>query len=93
MFLMQLVLASPKGSLAPIECDSVHITVAEDENGKQGGNYGIRNGHVKSVFAVEKGTVTAFLNGETVFSAENGKGFATVDKDLVTVVVENYKTI
>lgn len=90
---MQLVLASPKGSLVPIECDSVHITVAEDKNGKQGGNYGIRKGHVNSVFAVKQGTVTALLNGETVFTAETGKGFATVDKDLVTVIVESYKTI
>lgn len=85
---MQLIIATPKGSLAPIECDSVHLNICDDAKGKNGGNYGIRKGHAKSLFSLEKGNVTAFLNGETVYSATTTKGFATVDNDTITVVVE-----
>lgn len=85
---MQLIIATPKGSLTPVECDSVHLNICDDANGKSGGNYGIRKGHVKALFSLEKGIVTALLNGETVYSATTTKGFATVDNDIVTVVVE-----
>ncbi len=86
---MQLVVSTPNGSLQPIECDSVHLTVCDDSNGKNGGSYGIRKGHIKALIALEQGKITAFLNDKTVFSAENGNGFATVENDVVTVVVEN----
>lgn len=85
---MQLIIATPKGSLSPIECDSVHLNISDDAKGKSGGNYGIRKGHVKALFALEEGNVTALLNGETVFLAKTGKGFATVENDIITVVVE-----
>ena len=85
---MQLIIATPKGTLSSVECDSVHLNICDDKKGKNGGNYGIRKGHVKSLFSLEKGSVTAFLNGETVYSATTTKGFATVDNDIITVVVE-----
>ena len=85
---MQLIIATPKGSITPIECDSVHLNISDDTKGKNGGNYGIRKGHAKALFSLDKGNVTALLNGETVYSAITTKGFATVDKDVVTVVVE-----
>lgn len=85
---MQLIIDTPKGASSPIECDSVHLTVCDDSTGKNGGSYGIRKGHIKSLIALEEGKITALLNNETVFSAENGKGFATVENDVVTVVVE-----
>lgn len=85
---MQFVIATPKGSLPPVECDSVHLNISDDAKGKSGGNYGIKKGHVKALFALEYGNVSALLKGETVFSAKVGKGFATVDEDKVTVVVE-----
>lgn len=88
---MQLIIDTPKGALSPIECDSVHLTVCDDSNGKNGGSYGIRKGHIKALIALEQGNVTALLNNETVFSAENGKGFATVENDVVTLVIEEYK--
>ena len=85
---MQLIIATPKGAFSPIECDSVRLNVCDNAKGKNGGNYGIRKGHVKGLFSLEKGKVTALLNGETVYSANTTKGFATVDSDIVTVVVE-----
>ncbi len=90
---MQLIIATPKGSLAPFECDSVHLNVCDNAKEKNGGNYGIRKGHVKTLFSLEKGTVTALLSGETVFSARSSKGFATVNNDVVTVVVEEYELL
>lgn len=85
---MQLIIATPKGSLKPLECDSVHLNVTNDSKDKKGGSYGIRKGHVKALLSLEKGNVTALLKGETVYSATTTKGFATVDNDVVTVVVE-----
>lgn len=85
---MQLIIATPKGSILPIECDSVHLNICDDIKGKNGGNYGIRKGHAKALFSLEKGDVTALLNGKTVYSATTTKGFATVDNNVVTVVVE-----
>ena len=75
---MQLIIATPKGSISPIECDSVHLNISDDTKGKNGGNYGIRKGHAKALFSLDKGNVTA----------TTPKGFATVDNDTVTVVVE-----
>ncbi len=85
---MQLIIATPKGSILPIECDSVHLNICDDIKGKNGGNYGIRKGHAKALFSLEKGNVIALLNGKTVYSATTTKGFATVDNNVVTVVVE-----
>ena len=87
---MHLIIATPKGSLSPVECDSVHLNISDDAKGKSGGNYGIRKGHVNALFSLEEGNVSALLNGETVFSGKTGKGFATVDNDVVTVVVEKF---
>ncbi len=86
-----LIIATPNGSLPPIECDSVHLTVCDDAKGKNGGSYGIRKGHVNAIFSLESGKTTALLNGETVFSANTSNGFATVNQDTVTVVIENYE--
>lgn len=87
---MQLIIATPKGSKKPIECDSVHLNICDDANGKNGGSYGIKKGHVKALFSLEKGNVTALLNSETVYSATTTKGFATVDNDVITVAVEEF---
>lgn len=88
---LSLIIATPKGSLQPIKCDSVHLTVSGDAKGRKGGSYGIRQGHVNAVFSLERGTITALLNGDTVFSANTSKGFAAVNQDTVTAVIENYE--
>ncbi|MBQ8766912.1 MAG: hypothetical protein IJZ16_08905 [Clostridia bacterium] len=85
---MQLIIATPKGSIKPVECDSVRLTVCDDAKGKNGGSYGIRKGHVKALFSLSSGEISAYLNNEKIFTAVTSKGFATVDEDKVTVVVE-----
>ena len=85
---LTLKVVTPTGTLPSITCDSVHLWVAEDQKGGRGGAYGIRKGHVASLLALQEGTASAYLANQTVFSATCGKGFATVQNDTVTLVVE-----
>lgn len=81
-----LKIAVPEGEVSEITCDSVHLTVTDGKNGKGAGSYGIRYGHVKALISLGKGKITAFSSGEAVFSAECEEGFATVEKDSVSVM-------
>ncbi len=85
---LTLWVVTPTGTLPSVACDSVHLWVQEDEKGKQGGAYGIRSGHVESLLALQKGTASAYLDNQLIFSATCGNGFATVKNDKVTLVVE-----
>lgn len=87
---MQLIIATPKGAAKPLECDSIHLNIRNDSKDKSGGSYGIRKGHVNALFSLEKGNITALLSGKTIFSATTTNGFATVNNDVVTVVVEEF---
>ena len=62
--------------------------LCDDNNGEGGGSVGIRTGHIKSLMSIEKGKVTADLEGKEVFSCTTQGGFATVENDTVTVVTE-----
>lgn len=90
---MKLVISTPKGTNKPIECDSVHLTIHDDCKGKNGGSYGIRKGHVKALIALEKGKTIALKDNKEIFSAETDTGFATVENDVITMVIDNYKEI
>jgi len=81
-----LKIATPDGEAKEVTCDSVHLVAAEGEDGKGQGSYGIRYGHVNALISLGKGRVTAFSSGNTLFSAECEEGFATVQKDRVTVM-------
>ena len=85
---LTLIIVTPAGAMQPVGCDSVHLTVCDDLQGKGGGSYGIRAGHTKTLLALEKGGLSAFAGGKNVLDGESGSGFATVDKDVVTAVVE-----
>ncbi len=86
---ISLKIVTPTGAFEPIACDSVHLNVGDDKLGKGGGSYGIRKGHVDSMLLLCSGTLTAFLGGKCIFTAETGSGFATVENNTVTVTVEN----
>ena len=88
-----LKLVTPEAALEPVPCDSVHLTVCDDAKGKGGGSYGIRPGHTKTLFALDAGPIRAFLDGTCIFSGRTGGGFATVDGDAVTAVVESFETV
>ena len=86
--MLTLKIISKDGSLAPVECDSVHLTVSDDNNGGGGGSMGIRPGHIKSLISLDRCPVTAYLEGKEMFSRIADSGFATVENDTVTVVTE-----
>ncbi|MBR3767763.1 MAG: hypothetical protein IKL10_05940 [Clostridia bacterium] len=82
---LTLVIVTPEGALPQIRCESITLTVKDNEKGKGGGSYGIRKGHTNSLIATDKGEVRAFINGEKVFSVLLSEGFAGVDKNTVTI--------
>lgn len=83
---LQLVIVTPDTETVRVECDSVHLEVSDGE--KNGGMYGIRPGHAKSIISLKGGKLTAFLSGKVVFESTHSDGFANVSPDTVTVVVE-----
>ncbi len=84
-------IVTPDGVIGPIDCDSVHITICDDASGKGGGSYGIRANSAKTLFALDCGEIKALLNGETIILGEGGTGFATVENNTVTAVIESFK--
>lgn len=78
----------PDSPVITAECDSVRLTLADDENGRGGGSYGVRYGHAKAVLLLGKGALSAYSGGELVMSAECSDGFARVEDNIVTVVTE-----
>lgn len=86
-----LRIVSPTGTYGPFECDSVQVNVCDNLSGKCGGGYGIRQGHTKAILSLDNGKILAKKGGETVFCAVCGKGFATVENNLVLAVVDSCK--
>lgn len=85
-----LNIVTPNGARDPIQCDSVRLTICDDLSGKGGGSYGIRAGHAQSLLSLDKGVVKAFLSGQNVLTGKSGIGFATVERNTVTVVTEAF---
>ena len=90
---LTLRIVTPEGALPSTGCDSVRLTVCDDGQGKGGGSYGIRPGHTKALFALDAGPIRAFLAGVQILSGRTGGGFATVDGDTVTAVVESFERV
>ncbi len=90
---LTLKIVTPSGSVSPIHCDSIHLTVHDDKNGRGGGSYGIRAGEIKTLFAVDNGPLTAYHEGNVIFSCKLQNGFATVIDNLITVTVEGISDI
>lgn len=90
---LTLNIVTPKCTYGPFQCDSIHLTIGDDDKGKGGGDYGIRKGHAKSLLSLDTGVIKAFFLGENILTGKSGCGFATVDKDIVTVVIETFESI
>lgn len=88
---MELRIVSPDGSLGPLNCDSVRLQIADDMEEKHGGSYGIRKGHAEAVLVLEEGALFAFAESKPLLSGRHGKGFATIEKNKVTVVTEHFE--
>ncbi len=86
--MLELKIVSLNGGIDPVKCDSVNLILCDDDMGNRGGSIGIREGHIKSLLSVDRGKVSAYLNGEEIFFCQTAGGFATVENDIVTVVTE-----
>ena len=86
---LSLTVVTPTGAISPVTCESVHCSVTDDSKGKGGGRYGIRSGHARALLTIAPGEVEALRQGERVFLCRCGSGFATVEDNMVTLVVES----
>lgn len=82
-----LKIITPQGGTKNIRCDSLHLTLADGNDGRDGGSFGIRKGHANSVLLLAEGVTVAIKDGEEVLRLRTGEGFATAEEDGVFVNV------
>lgn len=85
---LSLKFVTPDGRCEEYQCDSIHLPMADDKNGKGGGSMGIRKGFPDAVIALAAGKAEAFLEGSTVFSQRISGGFAVVKNGEVSLAAE-----
>lgn len=88
---LTFTLFTPHRTLAPLECDSVRLCIADSVSGEFSGSYGIRKGHAKAVFALASGVISVSLDGKEIYSVECEGGFATVENNEVRVIADSIK--
>lgn len=91
--MIKLLVITPAGTAAEVECRSVRFNAKDGENGKGGGGIGIRKRHMKSLIAVEAGEIIAVTDGKLTggksdFRIKVKAGFAAVKDDVVTVITD-----
>ncbi len=85
---LTLRIVTPAGLAAETRADSVHLTLADDEKGRGGGDIAILRGHASAVLALGSGPARALRGGRECFRTELAGGFANVKNNVVTVVTE-----
>ena len=80
---------TPSGQNESFSCDSLHLTLSGDANGRSGGDTGIHPGHYPALMALSPGPVTGLVNGEQVFRRLLGSGLAEVDRFKVTILADS----
>ena len=88
-----LKIITPKKEYIYDSCDSVNFCVNDNQKGKGGGRYGIRRGHTDAIFSLSEGKLYALRNGEIVIEARVSSGFSRVEKNIVTVIVDEFEAI
>ena len=84
---VRLVILTPAGEAASVECDHVNLFARDNAAGENGGSVGIRRGHAPAVVALEANSVVAAKScGREVFRTTVSGGFARVGSDRVTVI-------
>ncbi|MCR5808983.1 MAG: hypothetical protein K6G56_05420 [Clostridiales bacterium] len=90
---LTLAVIVPGGEAARVSCDTVTLTAMDGANGQGGGSMGILPGHIPAVIALEPGSlVTALSGGRPAAAVRVGGGFASVSRDVVTVICEQAET-
>ena len=90
---LSLKVITPEKEYIYDDCDSVNFCVADNLKGKDGGSYGIRKGHAKAIFSLGNGKLVALKNGEAIVTANAAAGFARVDNNVITVIVDEFEII
>ncbi len=86
---MEFIVLTPHGVAVDVHCDSVHLTICDDEMGHGGGQVGFHRGHLPAVLALGDGPADALLHGETVFRTVLHGGFASVRNDVIRVITDS----
>ena len=86
---MEFIVLTPHGEAVDVHCDSVHLTICDDETGHGGGQVGFHRGHLPAVLALGDGPADALLRGETVFRTVLHGGFASVRNDVIRVITDS----
>lgn len=86
---MEFIVLTPHGEAVDVHCDSVHLTICDDETGHGGGQIGFHRGHLPAVLALGDGAADALLHGETVFHTTLHGGFASVRNDVIRVITDS----
>lgn len=86
---MELIILTPHGEAVDVRCDSVHLTLCDDETGHGGGLVGFHRGHLPAVLALGDGAADAMLHGESVFHSTLHGGFASVRDDVIRVITDS----
>ena len=89
---LTLTIVTPDGGNTVIHCSSVRLPAAEGVKKNSGGSFGIRKGHTDALIAIAEGTVTALLDGKTVFTGMVSAGFAKVSGGNTISVLTNRLT-
>ena len=86
---MELIILTPHGEAVDVRCDSVRLTLCDDETGHGGGLVGFHRGHLPAVLALGDGAADAMLHGESVFHSTLHGGFASVRDDVIRVITDS----
>ncbi len=86
---LEFIVLTPHGEAVDVHCDSVHLTICDDETGHGGGQIGFHRGHLPAVLALGDGPADALLRGETVFHTVLHGGFASVRNDVIRVITDS----
>lgn len=78
---------TPEGEKNEIYCDSLTVTVRDNEKGKGGGSYGIRKGHTEALIALSEGKTTAKKGEEPVFSEILPEGFLSIKNNYIEIIL------
>lgn len=93
MSALTLKIVTPDGTDQSVDCESVILWMAGNSKEKGEGSIGIRKDHTDAVIALGNGPLQALDNGKVVFSGRTQGGFATVFKNVITVVTPHLSSL
>lgn len=87
---LRLRILTPEGVNTETDCDSITMVMANGKQGNEEGLIGIHPGHTDAVISLSQGPVTAKKAGATVLEFTVNGGFAVVNDNTVSIIVNKY---